>query len=290
MTEFIVQTFNGLTLAGIIFLVSSGFTLVFGVMRVTNLSHGAVFLLGGYVAYSVIGGHTGNFFYGLAAGTVAMAGLGLLVERVLLPWLHHVEMAELLATLGLVYVIDDVSLAIWGGNPLNINLPGVLGESSHLPFHNIVYPNGRFFILGVALVVGVLLYLLLRYSRIGAIIRAGVDDREMVNALGINVRRVFTGVFVLGAALAGFAGVLGVPVLGLYTGGDTNILLFALAVVVVGGLGSYEGAIIGSLIIGLIDTYGTAYFPAVSYTVLFIPLVVILLVRPQGILGREAMA
>ncbi|MDA8284966.1 MAG: branched-chain amino acid ABC transporter permease [Actinomycetota bacterium] len=290
MTEFIVQTFNGLTFAGIIFLVSSGFTLVFGVMRVTNLSHGAVFLLGGYVAYSVIGGHTGNFFYGLIAGTVAMAGLGLVVERFLLPWLHHVEMAELLATLGLVYVIDDVSLAVWGGNPLSINLPGVLGSSSHLPFRHIVYPNGRFFILGVALLVGILLYLLLHYSRIGAIIRAGVDDREMVNALGINVRRVFTGVFVLGAALAGFAGVLGAPVLGLYTGGDTNILLFALAVVVVGGLGSYEGAIVGSLIIGLIDTYGTAYFPAISYTVLFIPLVVILLVRPQGILGREAMA
>ena len=290
MTEFIVQTFNGLTLAGIIFLVSSGFTLVFGVMRVTNLSHGAVYLLGGYVAYSVIAGHTGNFFYGLVAGTAAMAVLGLLIERLLLPWLHHAEMAELLATLGLVYVIDDVSLAIWGGNPLNINLPGVLGQSSHLPFDHIVYPNGRFFILGVALVVGVFLFFLLRFTRIGAIIRAGVDDRDMVNALGINVRRVFTGVFILGAALAGFAGVLGTPVLGLATGIDTNILLFALAVVVVGGLGSYEGAIIGSLVIGLIDTYGTAYFPAVSYTVLFIPLVVILLVRPQGILGQEARA
>ncbi len=290
MTEFIVQTLNGLTLAGIIFLVSSGFTLVFGVMRVTNLAHGAVYLLGGYVAYSVIGGKSGNFFYGLIAGTAAMAVLGLLIERLLLPWLKHVEMAELLATLGLVYVIDDLSLAIWGGNPLNFNLPGVLGESSVLPFRHIVYPNERFFILGVAVVVGVGLWLMLRYTRIGAIIRAGVDDRNMVMALGINVRLVFTGVFVLGAALAGFAGVLGVPVLGLYTGGDTNILLFALAVVVVGGLGSYEGAVIGSLIIGLIDTYGTAYFPAVAYTVLFIPLVVILLVRPQGILGRKAMA
>jgi len=290
MTEFIVQTLNGLTLAGIIFLVSSGFTLVFGVMRVTNLAHGAVYLLGGYVAYSVIGGNSGNFFYGLLAGTAAMAGLGFLMERLLLPWLHHVEMAELLATLGLVYVIDDVSLAIWGGNPLSINLPGVLGASSELPFRHIVYPNGRFFILGVAVVVGVLLFAMLRLTRVGAIIRAGVDDRDMVSALGINVGRVFTGVFVLGAALAGFAGVLGVPVLGLYTGGDTSILLFCLAVVVVGGLGSYEGAIIGSLIIGLIDTYGTAYLPEISYTILFIPLVVILLVRPQGILGRKAIA
>lgn len=287
MTEFIVQTINGFTLAGVIFLVSSGFTLIFGVMRVTSLMHGAIFLLGGYVAFSVIG-YLHNFFWGLAAGTVAMGALGLLVERGLLPLLRHSEMAELLATLGLVYVIDDVSLAIWGGNPLNISLPGVLNDSTTLPYRGIVYPNGRFFILGVSVTVAVGLYLLLRRTRIGAIIRAGVDDREMVSALGINVRVVFSAVFVLGTALAGFAGVLGVPVVGLATGNDTTILLLALAVVVIGGLGSYEGAIGGSIIIALADTYGTAYFPAVSYSVLFIPLVLVLLVRPQGLLGRRA--
>jgi branched-chain amino acid transport system permease protein len=287
MTEFIEQTLNGLTLAGIIFLVSSGFTLVFGVMRVTNLAHGAIYLLGGYVAFSVISA-TSNFFWGLLAGAASMAGLGLVMERLLLPPLKHSEMAELLATLGLVFVIDDVALAIWGGNPLNINLPGLLGRSTTLPIRGIVYPNGRLFILLVAVVVGILLYLLLRKTRVGAIIRAGVDDREMVSALGINVRRVFTTVFILGAALAGFAGVLGVPVIGLYPGTDNSVLLFALAVVVIGGLGSYEGAIAGSLIIGLADTYGTAYFPAVAYSVLFIPLVFILLLRPQGLLGRRA--
>lgn len=287
MTQFIVQTINGFTLAGVIFLVSSGFTLIFGVMRVTSLMHGAVFLLGGYVAFSVIG-YMHNFFWGLAAGTVAMGALGLLVERGLLPLLRHSEMAELLATLGLVYVIDDVSLAIWGGNPLNISLPGVLNDSTTLPYRGIVYPNGRFFILGVSVVVAAGLYLLLRRTRVGAIIRAGVDDREMVSALGINVRVVFSVVFVLGTALAGFAGVLGVPIVGLATGNDTTILLLALAVVVIGGLGSYEGAVLGSVIIALADTYGTAYFPAVSYSVLFIPLVVVLLVRPQGLLGRQA--
>jgi branched-chain amino acid transport system permease protein len=265
MTEFVVQTINGLTLAGVIFLVSSGFTLIFGVMRVTSLAHGAIFLLGGYVAYSVIE-HMHNFFWGLAAGTLAMGALGLLVERGLLPLLRHSEMAELLATLGLVYVIDDVSLAIWGGNPLNITLPGVLNDSTTLPYHRIVYPN----------------------DRVGAIIRAGVDDRDMVSALGINVRIVFSAVFVLGTAMAGFAGVLGVPIVGLATGNDTTILLLALAVVVIGGLGSYEGSILGSVIIALADTYGTVYFPSVSYSVLFIPLVVILLVRPQGLLGRKA--
>jgi branched-chain amino acid transport system permease protein len=287
MTEFIVQTVNGFTLAGVIFLVSSGFTLIFGVMRVTSLAHGAVFLLGGYVAYTVIQ-HLNNFFWGLAAGTLAMGALGFLAERALLPLLRHSEMAELLATLGLVYVIDDVSLAIWGGNPLNITLPGVLNGSSTLPYRGIVYPNDRFFILGVSVTVAVLLWVLLRRTRVGAIIRAGVDDRDMVSALGINVRVVFTVVFVLGSALAGFAGVLGVPIVGLAPGNDTTILLLALAVVVIGGLGSYEGALLGSVIIALADTYGTAYFPAVSYSVLFIPLVVVLLVRPQGLLGRRA--
>jgi branched-chain amino acid transport system permease protein len=283
--QFLAQTLNGLTLAGIIFLVSSGFTLVFGVMRVTNLSHGAVYLLGGYIGYSVIG-VTHNFFYGLAAAAAAMAAFGLLLERTLITWLGRSEMSELLATLGLIYVIDDVTLAIWGGSPLTINLPGVLGKSSTLPLDGVVYPNGRIFILGVSIVVALGLYYLLRRTRVGAIIRAGVDDREMVNALGINVRLVFSLVFMLGALLAGFAGVLGGTVLGLYTGADSDILLFALAVVIVGGLGSYEGAILGSIVIGLVDTYGAAYFPAVAYSILFIPVIAVLLVKPQGLLGR----
>ena len=286
MPQFLAQTLNGLTLAGIVFLVSSGFTLVFGVMRVTNLSHGAVYLLGGYVGYSVIG-WAHNFFYGLAAAAVAMAVFGLLLERTLIARLRGQEMAELLATLGLIYVIDDVALAIWGGSPLTINLPGVLGKSSTIPVAGgITYPNGRIFILGVSIVLAVALYLLLRRTRVGAIIRAGVDDREMCSALGINVRLVFTLVFMLGALLAGFAGVLGGTVLNLYTGGDSDILLFALAVVIVGGLGSFEGAIIGSVIIGLVDTYGAAYFPAVAYSILFIPVIIVLLVKPQGLLGK----
>jgi branched-chain amino acid transport system permease protein len=284
--EFISQTLNGLTLAGIIFLVSSGFTLVFGVMRVTNLSHGAVYLLGGYIGYSVIS-VTHNFFYGLAAGALAMAAFGYLLERTLISWLGRSEMAELLATLGLIYVLDDLALAIWGGSPVTINLPGFLGQSSTLP-GGIVYPNGRFFILIVAILVAAGLYYLLRRTRIGAIVRAGVDDRDMVSALGINVRRVFAFVFTLGALLAGFAGVLGGTVLGLYTGGDSDILLFALAVVIVGGLGSYEGAIVGSVIIGLIDNYGTAYFPSLAYSVLFLPVIAILLIRPDGLFGRAS--
>lgn len=286
MTQFLVQTLNGLTLAGIMFIVSSGFTLVFGVMRITNLAHGAVYLLGGYVAYSTISA-THNFFWGLAAAALATAVLGLLLERTLIKRMRGQPMAELLATLGLVYIIDDLTLAIWGGDPLSLTLPGLLARSSHLPF-GIVYPNGRFVILAAAILVGTCLYYMLNRTRIGAIIRAGVDDRAMVSALGINVRRVFTLVFALGAMLGGVGGALGGTILTLAPGGDSDILTFALVTVIVGGLGSLEGAMLGSLIVGLLSNYGEAYFPSLSYFALFAPLVAILLIRPQGLLGKVA--
>jgi len=282
--QFIVQTLNGLTLAGIMFLVSSGFTLVFGVMRITNLAHGAFYLLGGYIAYSSIQ-LAGNFFLGLVIAAVATAALGVLLERTLIKRMRGQVMAELLATLGLVYVIDDLALAIWGGNPLSLKLPGFLHDSSSLP-GRIVYPNGRIFIFVVATVIGLALYYLLRRTRIGAIVRAGVDNRAMVSAMGINVRLVFTSVFALGALLAGVGGALGGSVLSLAPGGDADILTFALVVVIVGGLGSFEGAVLGSLIVGLLSNYGQAYFPALAYFALFAPLVVVLLVRPRGLLGR----
>lgn len=284
MQQFYVQTLNGLTLAGIMFLVSSGFTLVFGVMRVTNLAHGAIYLLGGYIAYSAIQ-TLGNFFFGLVAAAVATAALGLVLERTLIKRMRGQVMAELLATLGLVYVIDDLALAIWGGDPLSLRLPGFLQDSSTLP-GQLVYPNGRIFIFVVATAIGLGLFLLLRRTRVGAIVRAGVDNRAMVSAMGINVRLVFTAVFALGATLAGVGGALGGTVLGLAPGGDAEILTFALIVVIVGGLGSFEGAVLGSLIVGLLSNYGQAYFPALAYFALFAPLVVVLLVRPQGLLGR----
>jgi len=282
--QFIVQTLNGLTLAGIMFLVSSGFTLVFGVMRVTNLAHGATYLLGGYIAYSCIQVFD-NFFVGLVAAALATGALGVLLERTLIKRMRGQVMAELLATLGLVYVIDDLALAIWGGNPLSLRLPGFLNQSTQLP-GALTYPNSRIFIFIVAAVIGVGLFYLLRRTRVGAIVRAGVDDRAMVGAMGINVRLVFTSVFALGALLAGVGGALGGSVLGLAPGSDSEILTFALIVVIVGGLGSFEGAVLGSLTVGLLSNYGQAYFPALAYFALFAPLVLVLLVRPQGILGR----
>jgi branched-chain amino acid transport system permease protein len=283
MQGFLEQTLNGLTFAGLLFLLGSGFTLIFGLMRIVNLAHGAVYLVGGYVGYSAIA-LTHNFLLGLGAGAVAIALLGLVLQRGLLVHVQGLPFSELLLTLGVALILGDAALAIWGGNPLAITMPGILNRSSLIG--PLVYPNSRLFILAVALAVALLLLYVVERTRIGAIIRAGVDDREMVAALGININRVFTIVFVLGSLLAGIAGVLGGSLLTLYPGGDSDILLFALVVVIIGGLGSVKGAIAGSLVAGLLDTYGQAYFPELAYFALFLPLVVILLVRPQGIFGR----
>jgi branched-chain amino acid transport system permease protein len=281
--NFIQQTLNGITYAGLLFLLGSGFTLIFGLMRIVNLAHGGLYLLGGYVGYTTIR-VTHNFVLALLAGAISMALLGIVLERGLLRSLRGQPISELLLTMGVAFVMGDMALAIWGGDPLSVRMPGGLDRST--PLGPITYPNGRFFILAIAVAVAVLLYLLLGRTRAGAIIRAGVDNREMVSALGINIKLVFTAVFILGTFLAGLAGVLGASLLTLYPGADSEILAFALVVVIVGGLGSLKGAVVGALVVGLLDNYGKAYFPALAYFSLFAPMVLILLWRPQGLFGR----
>jgi branched-chain amino acid transport system permease protein len=284
MQGFIEQTLNGITYAGLLFMVGSGFTLIFGLMRIVNLAHGGVYLVGGYIGYSTLL-VTGNFWVALGAAGASMAVFGIALERGLLLRMRGYPMAELLLTMGIASILGDVALAIWGGNPLAIRMPGVLNQSSNLG--PLVYPNSRLFILGFAILVALFLYWLLGRTRIGAVIRAGVDDREMVSALGINIKRVFTAVFVLGALLAGLAGVLGGSILTLAPGSDADIITFAIVVVIVGGLGSLPGAVLGSLVVGMLDNYAKAYFPDVAYFSLFAPMVLILILRPQGLLGRN---
>ncbi|MGH7904737.1 MAG: branched-chain amino acid ABC transporter permease [Candidatus Dormibacteraceae bacterium] len=285
MQSFIEQTLNGLTFAGLLFLLGSGFTLIFGLMRIVNLAHGGTYLVGGYVGYTTIA-VTHSFVLGLVAGALAMAVFGIVLERGLLVRLRGRPMSELLLTMGVAFILSDMALAIWGGNPLSIRLPALLAQST--TFGPITYPDGRFFILAVAIGIAIILYYLLNRTRIGSMIRAGVDDREMVGAMGININRVFTGVFVLGALLAGLAGVLGGSLLTLSPGSDSDILTFALVVVIIGGLGTLEGAVAGSLVVGLLNTYGNGYFPELAYFTLFAPMVLILLWRPQGLFGRTA--
>jgi branched-chain amino acid transport system permease protein len=282
--NFIQQTLNGITYAGLLFLLGSGFTLIFGLMRIVNLAHGAIYLLGGYVGFETMRA-THQLVLALAAGGVSMALFGVVLERGLLRSLRGQPISELLLTMGVAFIVGDLSLAVFGGDPVSVRMPGVLGESSQLG--PITYPNQRFFILAVAIAVALLLYLVIGRTRAGAMIRAGVDDREMVDALGIPIKRVFTAVFVLGVFLAGLTGVLGASLLTLYPGADTEILTFALVVVIVGGMGSLKGAVVGSVVVGLLDNYGKAYFPELAYFSLFAPMVLILIWRPQGLFGTR---
>jgi len=282
--NFIQQTMNGVTYAGLLFLLGSGFTLIFGLMRIVNLAHGSTYLVGGYIGYTVMAA-TNNFILALLAGAVSMGIFGVILERGLMRQVRGQPISELLLTMGVSFVMGDLALAIFGGNPLSVRMPGGLDKSTLIG--PITYPNERFFILGVAIVVAVILYVVIGRTRAGAMIRAGVDDREMVDALGIPIKRVFTAVFILGTFLAGLAGVLGASLLTLYPGADSEILTYALVVVIVGGMGSLKGAVIGSLVVGLLDNYGKAYFPELAYFSLFAPMVLILLWRPQGLFGKS---
>jgi branched-chain amino acid transport system permease protein len=280
-----VQTLNGLSFGALLFLLASGFTLVFGLMRIVNLAHGALYLLGGHTAISVTS-WSGSYVLGVASAIVVCGVGGLAAERALLRPIRSNELLEVLVTVGLAFVVANVCLLVFGGNPRSIDLPAAL--TGKVVLGDLTYPRYRLVLVVLAVVVGVALYLVQRYSRLGAVIRAGVDDREMVSALGVNINRVFTGMFVVGSCLAGLAGAAAAGILTMRPGADTDILLFALVVVIVGGLGSIEGAAIGSVVIGMVDSFAKLWIPELSYFAVFAPMALILILRPQGLVGRAA--
>lgn len=279
---FLVQVMNGLSFGALLFMVASGFTLVFGLMRIVNLAHGALYLAGGYVGI-VTAAATGSFTLALGAGAAAAAVLGLITERFLLRKVRGKELPEVLLTVGIAFVLADIILAIFGGNPQSLRVPEVF--SGALTVGGFSYPRYRLFMIGLALVVAFGLFLVQRKTRAGAIMRAGVDDREMTGMMGINVDRVFAAMFVFGSALAGLAGVAAAGQLTMRPGADTDILLFALVVVIVGGLGSVEGAAVGSVLIGLIDSFAKVWIPELAYFAVFAPMALVLVMRPRGLFG-----
>ena len=286
MTGAILQAINGVSLAALLFLLASGFTLSFGLMRVVNMAHGAYYLLGGYVGLSVARA-TGSFGLALVAGGLAVVALGFVVDRFLLRRTGENHLAQVLLTVGVAFVIGDVALKIWGGDFLKVPLPVALRGATELP-GGLVYPTYRLVLILLGAAVGLVLWILYRKTRIGAVVRAGVDDREQVAATGINIDRLFVMVSALASFLAGLAGVAGGAFLTLYPGAEWEILVYALVVVIIGGLGSLGGAMIGALVVGLLDAYGRWLLPEFSYFVLFAPMAVLLLVRPRGIAGKEA--
>lgn len=287
MHSFILQTINGISYAALLFLLASGFTLTFGLMRIVNMAHGGLYLFGGYVGLTVAKA-TGNFGFALLAGGAAAAVLGFIADRFLIRRAGEDHLAQVLITVGLTYIIGDVSLKIWGGDALKLPVPVWLRGVVELP-GAVVYPTYRLFLIVIGVLVAIGLWLIYRRTQIGAAIRAGVDDREMVSATGIHVDRLFIMVSALASFLAGFSGVLGGAFLTVYPGAEWEILVFALVVVIVGGLGSLEGAMIGALIVGLLDAYGRWLAPELSYFVLFGPMAVLLLFRPRGLFGTANM-
>ena len=277
------QVLNALQLGILLFLIASGLSLIFGLMHVVNLAHGALYMVGAYFGIT-IARSGGNFYLALMVAPLLTGVLGVLVERMLLSRTYGRGMyPQVLLTLGLVFCFDELVRIIWGAQVQTLTLPRELDGAMTLLGTPV--PAYRVFVVAVGLVVIVSLLLAFGKTRLGAMVRAGVDDREMAEALGINVRRVFSGVFAVGAALAGLAGAMSVPIFNAYPGMGSEILISALVVVVVGGMGSLAGALIASLLIGAATVVGQVYAAEFSTAVIYIVLVVVLLVRPQGILG-----
>ncbi|HTM73655.1 MAG TPA: branched-chain amino acid ABC transporter permease [Pseudolabrys sp.] len=288
MTFWLVLAVNSVTFGGLLFLLSAGFSLIFGLMRIPNLTHGSLFMLGAYIGATFVIGILGakvNFWVAALLATVSVAMLGALAERLLLRRLPGDQMAQVLVTLGLSFMAADFCLMVWGGDPLSVATPPELAGFARLGV--LVFPNYRLAIIVIAVIVAIALWLLLERTRLGAMIRAGVDDPDMARVVGIRVSQLFTIVFALGAGLAAFAGIIGGPILSVYPGLDQDMLPLALVVVILGGTGSLLGSFVGSIIVGFIYNFGQALLPELAYFVLFLPMLLVLLLRPQGLFGRH---
>ncbi|HET7524560.1 MAG TPA: branched-chain amino acid ABC transporter permease, partial [Burkholderiaceae bacterium] len=283
---FLTTLLNGLTLASLYFLVASGFTLVFGLMRNVNLAHGSLYLVGAYVGW-VVGDQSGSWLLAVAAGFLTAAVIGLLLQVVIFRHMQGQDLRQTLVTIGLSIMLADVMLWIFGGEIYTFEPPKWIYGSTPLPLVE-MFPTYRIAVFVMAVAIGVLLWWFLARTRVGMMIRAGVDDRGMLAASGVNVQRVFAITFAIGAGLAGFAGVVGGSALSISPGEDTRYLLASLVVVIVGGMGSVGGAAIGALLIGGAEQFGLAYAPTYSVVFTFVIMALVLAFRPRGLMGKAA--
>jgi branched-chain amino acid transport system permease protein len=293
---FLNATFNGITLGGLYFLVASGFTLIFGLMRNVNLAHGSIYLLGGYFGYLTVDA-TGSWLLSFVVAFVVAALLGVLLQILVFRRMEGQDLRQTLVTIGISIVLADLMLWVFGGNSYQIQTPVWLRGPMELPFITAVkssgesvylsYPIVRLVIFAASVVIGLAMWLALNRTRIGMIVRAGVDDRDILSAMGVRIQLVFVIVFAFGAGLAGMAGVVGGTFQSLSPGEDTRFLLASLIVVIVGGMGSIPGAALGAVIIGLAEQIGLAYFPTYAIVLTFLIMVLVLALRPQGLLARR---
>jgi branched-chain amino acid transport system permease protein len=277
---------NSFTLAALYFVVASGFTLVFGLMRVLNLAHGAIYLFGAYVGFDVMQA-TESWFLALVIGAVAAAILGVFIHVAILSWMPGEELRQTLATIAVSLIAADLMIAYWGGLSYQIDVPDVFFGSLPLPGIG-RYPIFRLMLIGFAILIGLFLWVLLNKTKLGMMIRAGVDDRDMLASMGKNVPLVFIAVAALGALLAGLGGVIGGSALAIAPGEDARVLLSSLVVVIVGGMGSVGGAALGAILVGFAEQFGLAYTPTYGVVYTFLIMVVVLMIRPKGFFGRTA--
>jgi branched-chain amino acid transport system permease protein len=274
---------NSVAFGGLLFLLSAGFSLIFGLMRIPNLMHGAFFMLGAYFGVTLLARGL-NFWVAALVSAAAMGLIGGLIERFLLRRLEGQVLPQVLLTLGFAFIIADVCLMLWTGDPWQPATPAHLRGSVQVA--GLYFPIYRLVVVLVAVAVAIALWLMVDWTRLGAMIRAGVDDAPIARVVGIKVSQLFTLVFALGAALAAFGGVMGAPSLSVYPGLDFEMLPLALIVVILGGVGSLPGALVGSFVVGLFYNFGQVLFPDLAYVILFLPMLLVLVLRPQGLFGR----
>jgi branched-chain amino acid transport system permease protein len=283
MALWLTLAVNSIALGGLLFLLSAGFSLIFGLMRIPNLLHGSFFMLGAYFGVGLLAkGY--NFWLAALLSGAAMAVIGAFIERFLMRRLAGQELAQVLLTLGLSFIVADTCLMVWTGDPWQPATPAQLRGAVQVA--GLFFPIYRLAIVAVAVVIAIALWLMVDWTRLGAMIRAGVDDAPIARVVGIRVSRLFTMIFALGAALAAFAGVVGAPILSVYPGLDADMLPLALIVVILGGTGSLLGALVGSFLIGFLYNFGQARFPDLAYVILFLPMLLVLVLRPQGLFGK----
>ncbi len=283
MNFFFTQAINGIVFGMLLFLLAAGLTLMLGVMRIVNLAHGSYYLLGGYIGYSVAK-YTNSFFLACLGGLLSIGILGMFIYKTMLEKRFAREvLSQVLITFGMLLIISDLCRWIWGGSPLAIPKPEALQGTIYLG--EIVFPVYRLAVIVMGVLILIFLWWFQEKTKYGAIVRAGVDDDEMAQGIGINISLVKTLIFSLGSLLAGFAGVVGGPFVGLSIGLDIEILLLAVVVVIIGGMGSLRGALVGALFIGLVDSFGKSLLPELSIFTIFAAMVIVLAIKPSGLFG-----
>jgi branched-chain amino acid transport system permease protein len=281
------QLLNALSFGALLFLVSAGLSLILGLMRIVSVAHGSFYMLGAYIALATLTA-VRSYTLSIVAAVLTMLVLGALLQRVLIERVGSDPLRQVLLTFGFLLVVSDVALILWSGSPAIIPVPPALAGA--VAIGGAHYPLYRICVIVLGLVLALVLDRIQTGTHLGALVRAGADDLEMLSCMGVNVRRLFVWVFAFGTALAGFGGAVGGVFLGVYPGVDLEIGFLGFVVVIVGGLGSIRGTLAASLIVALIDTLSKSLFPEISLFAIFLLLIIVIAIRPTGLFGRRALA